>query len=92
MSLSSSPLLPPADALTTSFAEESPICIGQRVRFDVECILIPDPSPVYRMPRLVTKSYSVPLWRRRTSEPAVSDSEVDVRDEEVIVLKVSVPR
>ncbi|KZT09052.1 uncharacterized protein LAESUDRAFT_757220 [Laetiporus sulphureus 93-53] len=71
--------------------DDSPIAIGQHVRFDADCVLIPDPSPVSRMPRLVTKSYSVPLWRKRGQDPSsVSDSELD-REDEHVVLKVSVP-
>ncbi|KAJ3485814.1 hypothetical protein NLI96_g4679 [Meripilus lineatus] len=38
-----------------------------KVRFDDQCILIPDPVIHSRMPRLVKKSYSLPLWRRRSS-------------------------
>ncbi|CCL98925.1 uncharacterized protein FIBRA_00932 [Fibroporia radiculosa] len=91
MSLSSSPPPPLAHTGSTPAAEESPICVGQRVRFDVECVLIPDPNPVSKMPRLVTKSYSVPLWRRRALESAVSDSETDIRDDDLVILKVSVP-
>ncbi|KAJ6602340.1 hypothetical protein B0H10DRAFT_660990 [Mycena sp. CBHHK59/15] len=34
-----------------------------RVRFDSECVLIPDvPQP--KRPRMLSKSYSLPLWRR----------------------------
>ncbi|KAH9836649.1 uncharacterized protein C8Q71DRAFT_52815 [Rhodofomes roseus] len=107
MSLSSpeslaSPATPPALAAahevsviaSESAIEDSPVCVGQRVRFEADCILIPDPSPVSRMPRLVTKSYAVPLWRKRnqSQEPsAISDSETDVRDDEHVVFKVSVP-
>ena len=60
-----------------------------KVRFDQECVLIPDPVPQSRMPRLVTKSYSLPLWRRKR-DPSI-DSEDDLLDEQV-VFKVSVPR
>ena len=60
-----------------------------KVRFDHECVLIPDPTPVSRLPRLVTKSYSLPLWKRKR-ELSV-DSEPEVPDDHV-VFKVSVPR
>ncbi|KAF9814822.1 hypothetical protein IEO21_04930 [Rhodonia placenta] len=82
-----------SSASTSCGAHDAPICIGQRVRFDVECVLIPDPSPVSRLPRLITKSYTVPLWRRRNQDlsPA-SDSEADTREEDhVFLLKVPVP-
>ena len=74
--------------------EDSPFCGTQRVRFDADCVLIPDPSPVSRLPRLVTKSYAVPLWRKRNAsqENSLSESEADARDDEHVVLKVSVPR
>ncbi|TCD65082.1 hypothetical protein EIP91_003284, partial [Steccherinum ochraceum] len=36
-----------------------------RVRFDSECVLIPEPSSPSRMPRLLKKSYSLPLWRKK---------------------------
>ncbi|OCH94182.1 hypothetical protein OBBRIDRAFT_789532 [Obba rivulosa] len=66
--------------------------LEQRVRFHDECVLIPDPAPSSRLPRLVTKSYSLPLWRRKGQEPpALSDSEADPKEDEHVVLKVSVP-
>ena len=43
--------------------------VEQHVRFEEQCVLIPDPAPSSRLPRLVTKSYSLPLWRRKGSEP-----------------------
>jgi len=109
MSLSSSPeslaspVTPPALAAAHELeviaaenaVEDSPVCVGQRVRFEADCVLIPDPSPVSRMPRLVTKSYAVPLWRKRnqSQEPfSLSDSETETRDDGHVVLKVSVPR
>lgn len=108
MSLSSSPeslaspVTPPALAAAHELeviaaenaVEDSPVCVGQRVRFEADCVLIPDPSPVSRMPRLVTKSYAVPLWRKRnqSQEPfSLSDSETETRDDGHVVLKVSVP-
>ena len=35
------------------------------VRFEETCVLIPEATKPSRTPRLVTKSYSLPLWRRR---------------------------
>ena len=66
--------------------------LSPKVRFDQDCVLIPDPIPSSRLPRLVTKSYSLPLWKRKQREPSiVSDTEDDTNDEHV-VFKVSVPR
>lgn len=96
------PATPPAfaatqelEVVTAEYApEDSPLTRAQRVRFDADCVLIPDPSPVSRLPWLVTKSYAVPLWRKRSmgQEYSLSESEADARDDEHVVLKVSVPR
>jgi hypothetical protein len=77
-----------ADAGTPPEAEAPP----RLVRFDDECVLIPDAVPTSRRPRIVTKSYSLPLWKRRVTGPA-SDPE-DHGDEEAsekIVLSIPVP-
>ncbi|KAJ7751928.1 hypothetical protein DFH07DRAFT_960760 [Mycena maculata] len=50
-----------------------------RVRFDAECVLIPDVPWGGKRPRMLTKSYSLPLWRKH-------------REEEQRVLKVALPR
>ncbi|KAI5986349.1 hypothetical protein EDD15DRAFT_2373340 [Pisolithus albus] len=66
------------------------------VRFDSQCVVIPEPSPRSRRPRLVTKTYSVPLWKRRGSTS--SSSELDPNHSECpevdnhVVLKLSLPR
>ncbi|KAH9850621.1 hypothetical protein C2E23DRAFT_834708 [Lenzites betulinus] len=68
------------------------LSVSPRVRFDHECVLIPDPLPNSRLPRLVTKSYSlpIPLWKRKQRDPSVvSDTEEDPEDH--VVFKVSVP-
>lgn len=66
--------------------------LSPKVRFDQDCVLIPDPLPTSRLPRLVTKSYSLPLWKRKQREPSlVSDTEDD-SSEDHVVFKVSVPR
>lgn len=66
--------------------------LSPKVRFDQDCVLIPDPLPASRLPRLVTKSYSLPLWKRKQREPSlVSDTEDD-SSEDHVVFKVSVPR
>ncbi|EIW65109.1 uncharacterized protein TRAVEDRAFT_68716 [Trametes versicolor FP-101664 SS1] len=65
--------------------------LSPKVRFDQDCVLIPDPLPASRLPRLVTKSYSLPLWKRKQREPSlVSDTEDD-SSEDHVVFKVSVP-
>lgn len=70
-----------------------------QVRFEDECVVIPDLPPTpssSRLPRLVKKSYSVPVWRRRPSQSneAVSDSELihQQDDGRRVVIKVPVYR
>ncbi|KAJ7232452.1 hypothetical protein B0H12DRAFT_1239649 [Mycena haematopus] len=55
-----------------------------RVRFDAECIVIPElGSYGSKRPRMVTKSYSLPLWKKGRDED----------DEQAhVVLKVALPR
>ncbi|KAI5997830.1 hypothetical protein F5J12DRAFT_850638 [Pisolithus orientalis] len=67
------------------------------VRFDSQCVVIPELSPRSRRPRLVTKTYSVPLWKRRgsTSGSSGPDSSRQPACPEVdkhVVLKLSLPR
>ncbi|KAH9947361.1 hypothetical protein B0H21DRAFT_789958 [Amylocystis lapponica] len=66
--------------------------VEHRVRFDEKCVLIPEPVSPSRMPRLVRKSYSLPLWKRKPQEPS-SDMEPDMspKADEHVVLKLSVP-
>ncbi|KAI0651242.1 hypothetical protein C8Q79DRAFT_1114248 [Trametes meyenii] len=91
------PLSPSFASLTTaspssSASDSDNAPATPKVRFDQECVLIPDPLPASRLPRLVTKSYSLPLWRRKHREPSVlSDSEDDPFEDHV-VFKVFVPR
>ncbi|KAI0825281.1 hypothetical protein BC628DRAFT_1320272 [Trametes gibbosa] len=91
--MSSLSISPSPSFVSLSAADsDNPHLAPPRVRFDHECILIPDPLPNSRLPRLVTKSYSLPLplWRRKQREPSVvSDSEDDAEDH--VVFKVSVP-
>ncbi|PIL30841.1 hypothetical protein GSI_07009 [Ganoderma sinense ZZ0214-1] len=61
-----------------------------KVRFDHDCVVIPDPAPASRLPRLVTKSYTLPLWRRKRDPSQLSESE-DEPAEDHVVFKVSVP-
>lgn len=88
------PLSPSFVSLATAnpFTEQSDNAPpSPRVRFDHECVLIPDPLPMSRLPRLVTKSYALPLWKRKRSPSVVSEPEDDPLDDHV-VFKVSVPR
>ncbi|KAI0638920.1 hypothetical protein C8Q77DRAFT_1078386 [Trametes polyzona] len=95
-----SPALPPSPSfasLTTAHhaqhsAPDEDTPVSPKVRFDEDCVLIPDPVPTSRLPRLVTKSYSLPLWKRKPArDPSVvSDTEEDANDDHV-VFKVSVP-
>ncbi|KAI0358896.1 hypothetical protein OH77DRAFT_1420389 [Trametes cingulata] len=89
------PLSPSFASLATaqaSTAESEEMPATPKVRFDQDCVLIPDPLPTSRLPRLVTKSYSLPLWKRKQREPSVvSDSEDDPAAEDHVVFKVSVP-
>jgi len=64
------------------------------VRFSDECVLIPE-SPRSKR-RMLTKSYSLPLWKRKPSQ--FSDSEADESpsflnnvEETRVVLKVPLP-
>lgn len=49
--------------------------MGRVVRFDNECVLIPDASQRPKLPLVLTKSYSLPLWKKRGSQ--LSDSDVE---------------
>ena len=68
------------------------------VRFDNECVLIPEQNR--KRPRVVTRSYSLPLWKRRSqlsdsdSVEAVPPSPVTptAPDDTHIVFKVPLPR
>ncbi|KZT24650.1 hypothetical protein NEOLEDRAFT_1134687 [Neolentinus lepideus HHB14362 ss-1] len=75
-----------------SSASEDAILMERTVRFGQECVLIPEPASKSRRPRLVMKSYSLPLWNRKSgSGSAVSDSEVD-SNEDGLFLRVTVPK
>ncbi|KAH0838893.1 hypothetical protein J3R83DRAFT_7320 [Lanmaoa asiatica] len=47
---------------------------GGAVRFESQCVVIPDPAHWLRRPRVVTKSYALPLWKRRASSASPSTS------------------
>ncbi|KAJ6505886.1 hypothetical protein C8R47DRAFT_138438 [Mycena vitilis] len=71
---------PPPTTATPPFS-------SARVRFDAECVLIPDLGlgAGSKRPRMVTKSYSLPLWRK-----AGHSEEEDAHAH--VVLKVALPR
>ncbi|KAG6815151.1 hypothetical protein H0H93_010777 [Arthromyces matolae] len=76
-----------------------PVDFGRTVRFDDECVLIPEPSNKRSKP---TKMYTLPLWKKRTNdevEPTVSSllssssSRSQQSPEEThVVVKVPIPR
>ncbi|KAJ7030233.1 hypothetical protein C8F04DRAFT_737731 [Mycena alexandri] len=80
--------LPPTS--TTIFAMDRP---AARVRFDASCILIPESSLLFagggsKRPRMVTKSYSLPLWKKQKRGEDMEDGEESAH----VVLKVALPR
>lgn len=65
-------------AATASFMMNSPELsnCSRMVRFDNECVLIPKTSPTRsKMPVVLTKSYALPLWKRKTQQLSVSEVE-----------------
>ncbi|KAE9411191.1 hypothetical protein BT96DRAFT_1670 [Gymnopus androsaceus JB14] len=66
----------PSASSFSSHSDESRV-----VRFDNECVLIPDLQRIKR-PILITKSYSLPIWKRRSEEQLA---------EEAPALKVAFP-
>ena len=68
-----------------------------RVHFDDTCVLIPDPVQS-RMPRLIKKSYSLPIWRKRSNSNPPADivetttAPAITAEERGKVITVSVPR
>ncbi|CAL1696832.1 unnamed protein product [Somion occarium] len=66
--MTSSPL-----AMSDSAFSDLPLA----VRFDNECVLIPDPPPQSRLPRMVKRSYSLPLWKRRSSSKGPIEVDVE---------------
>ncbi|KAF8174149.1 hypothetical protein K438DRAFT_1980437 [Mycena galopus ATCC 62051] len=90
-SITLSPSLATATSLSTSSSMASPsiststsTSTAPRVRFEAECVLIPELGSFNpKRPRMVTKSYSLPLWKKNTR---------DEEDEQHVVLKVALPR
>ena len=71
---------------------------ASHVHFDNTCVLIPDPVAQSRMPRLVKKSYSLPIWKKRAISnppPGVVETApgpASPTEERGMVFTVSVPR
>ncbi|KAG8220274.1 hypothetical protein J3R82DRAFT_2865 [Butyriboletus roseoflavus] len=69
---------------------------GSAVRFEPQCVVIPDFAHRSRRPRVVTKSYALPLWKRRTSSadhsayPPPEDASFE-ENQSHLVLRVPVP-
>ncbi|KIK98112.1 hypothetical protein PAXRUDRAFT_824243 [Paxillus rubicundulus Ve08.2h10] len=84
---------------TSASALTSTVCpIDERascVRFHTQCVVIPERAHRPRIPRVVTKSYSLPLWKRRASSSGFSSSTELQRDlpfeENHVVLRVPLP-
>ncbi|KAJ6505567.1 hypothetical protein C8R45DRAFT_973134 [Mycena sanguinolenta] len=72
-------------SISTAYMTPAPgkPAVASRVRFDAECILIPELGYSYgtKRSRMVTKSYSLPLWKRGGRD-----------GKEDVVLKVALPR
>lgn len=62
------------------------------VRFDAQCIVIPELPPRSRRTRLVTKTYSVPLWKRRGSLSGPQPASPDPDEDDHVILKLPLPR
>ena len=70
------------------------------VRFDNECVLIPKTSlSRSKLPVVLTKSYSLPLWKRRTQQcsdseledPAGSSAQPQSSEDNRVTIKVPIP-
>ncbi|KAF9070070.1 hypothetical protein BDP27DRAFT_642210 [Rhodocollybia butyracea] len=72
---------PPTPSMSSSSSSEPYSPRG--VRFDDECVLIPELQRVKR-PIIITKTYSLPLWKRRASDD-------DQTEESSPVFKVPIP-
>jgi len=62
------------------------------VRFDAQCVVIPELPPRSRRTRLVTKTYSVPLWKRRGSLSGPQPASPDPDEDDHVILKLPLPR
>ncbi|KAJ7649342.1 hypothetical protein DFH06DRAFT_1331717 [Mycena polygramma] len=83
--------IPTSGTPTPTPTTTTPAPSSARVRFDAECVLIPDlglGTGGSKRPRMVTKSYSLPLWRK----PGHNHGGGGGGEEEHVVLKVALPR
>ncbi|KAJ6505554.1 hypothetical protein C8R45DRAFT_973101, partial [Mycena sanguinolenta] len=82
-SVSASTSVSGSTSISTACMTPAP-AVASRVRFDAECILIPELGYSYgtKRPRMVTKSYSLPLWKRGGR---------DGKAEVVLLSKVALP-
>ncbi|KAF9235716.1 hypothetical protein BU15DRAFT_51080, partial [Melanogaster broomeanus] len=63
------------------------------VRFDTQCVVIPEPTQRTRMPSFVTRPYSISLWKRRVSGPSGSTKLEDPTSrEDHVVLRILLPK
>ncbi|KDR68773.1 hypothetical protein GALMADRAFT_146116 [Galerina marginata CBS 339.88] len=92
-----------ASSMTSSFmlpgmSSPEPDANGRVVRFDNECVLIQEVMQK-RMPLMLTKSYSLPLWRRKghplsdsdTEDASGSSARSPSPEDSRVVLKVPIP-
>ncbi|KAG2031190.1 hypothetical protein BDR03DRAFT_973072 [Suillus americanus] len=81
----------PLDICSQAHAEHCQLS----VRFNDQCVLIPKHPHRHRLPRMVTKSYSLPLWKRRSSNsggPSSSpETDAFVPEDSHVVLRVPIP-
>ncbi|KAJ7159652.1 hypothetical protein C8R46DRAFT_1287102 [Mycena filopes] len=84
-------------AIPSTTTENDTPTRGARVRFDASCVLIPSGSldGASKRPRMVTKSYSLPLWKKSSQKSSSHsrDREEDAErgHHEHVVLKVALP-
>ena len=90
---------------TTSFmlpgmSSPEQVSYTRMVRFDNECVLIPKTSPTRsKMPVVLTKSYSLPLWKKRSNhlsdedveDAAGSSSQPQSPEDNRVTIKVPIP-
>jgi hypothetical protein len=89
MSVSTTTTTTAAAVTTTMFANGR----ERLVHFDNECVIIPEPERRRARPKITTKSYSLPLWKRRVSSGVQQQAEeLDAPIEDHIVVKVPLPR
>ncbi|EKM49223.1 uncharacterized protein PHACADRAFT_265740 [Phanerochaete carnosa HHB-10118-sp] len=80
-----------SSAMRANVLDEDPSPLA--VQFDDTCVVIPDPVVQSRMPRLIKKSYSLPLWRKRSNSnlPPTDTVEVAGSPEDRPGVSITVP-